>query len=947
MGEVLSILKGLKSECNNYWGSRIITQLEYAYKLSKVKNCEFHGLINKAVDFIKNEYDREGTITKSAVEKAEGIIASIFETAKSFKIICAAHAHIDMNWMWGFHETVAVTLDTFRTVLNLMEEYPELKFSQSQASVYKIAEEYDSAMLEEIKKRVKEGRWEVTASTWVETDKNMPNGESLARHILYTKRYLSELLDIEPENLKIDFEPDTFGHNINVPEILSKGGVKYYYHCRGYEKHCIYRWKSPSGSSVLVYREPNWYNSSIEPSMVLHVPEFCTKHGIDTALKVYGVGDHGGGPTRKDIEKIIDMAGWPVFPEIRFGTFSEYFSILEKIEDKLPVEEKELNFIFTGCYTSQSRIKMSNRISEAKLHEAECFSSLSAEFAGGNYKSEAFRNAWQNVLFNHFHDILPGSGVIETREYAMGLFQKTAATANTEASIALRNIASQIDTSGLFVEEDIRNTTSEGSGVGYGVAEFGFPQAERGRGKNRIFHFFNPSPYERNEVAEITVWDWDGDESKIVFRDSSGNIVQHQITGEAKFHPEDGRYWSHKGLKILVDVSVPAYGYSTYTMSERDPDDVEVEIVLYPRVEPIEKYVLENNYIRAEFDPRNAALLSLVDKKTGKEMLDGKRPAGVFRLIEEDDNKGMTAWIIGRYMRIYNLNLEDNVKILNSNIDNKLLRQWIEYRINFRDSKITVKVSIDKDSAKLDYDVKCDWQERAAIGNFIPQLNFFMPFGYECEKYRYDIPFGTIERQGMDMDVPANSWIMGVPKNSGSKGVMIVTRTKYGFRGNANSATLTLIRSSYNPDPYPENGIHNIQFAVNIVDHASNIELIKQSFDYNHPIKFMPGTVHRGSLPLQKSFLSMETGNAAISAIKMCEENSSKGGMIIRAYETEGSRTKVVLQFARKINRAYYVDINENAVDTGLSISIDGRKVEFEIDAYSVASILLLPSLNS
>jgi alpha-mannosidase len=157
-----------------------------------------------------------------------------------------------MNWMWRFDETVAATLDTFRTMLNLMEEYPEFKFSQSQASVYKIVEEFDPDMLEEIKKRIKEGRWEVTASTWVESDKNMPNGESLVRHILYTKRYLSELLGVDPGTLNIDFEPDTFGHNLNVPEILARGGVKYYYHCRGYDGHDIYRWKSPSGSSVIM-----------------------------------------------------------------------------------------------------------------------------------------------------------------------------------------------------------------------------------------------------------------------------------------------------------------------------------------------------------------------------------------------------------------------------------------------------------------------------------------------------------------------------------------------------------------------------------------------------------------------------------------------------------------------------------------------------------------------
>ena len=102
------------------------------------------------------------------------------------------------------------------------------------------------------------------------------------------------------------------------------------------------------------------------PEIAMYVPEFCTKYGIDTMLKVYGVGDHGGGPTRRDIERIMDMNTWPVFPNIRFGRYDEFFSLIEEQADNIPVVEcDEQNFIFTGCYTSQSRIKMANRMSEA------------------------------------------------------------------------------------------------------------------------------------------------------------------------------------------------------------------------------------------------------------------------------------------------------------------------------------------------------------------------------------------------------------------------------------------------------------------------------------------------------------------------------------------------------------------------------------------------------
>jgi alpha-mannosidase len=154
-----------KNKGLGYWGSRILSQLEYGLKLSEVKDHQFDGLLAKAIDFVYGEFSKEGAITRSTCEKAEEMLTELSQQAKRFKVICAARAHIDMNWMWRWDETVMVAMDTFRTVLNLMNEYPDFTFSQSQASVYKILEDYAPEMLEEVRSRVKEGRWEVTAST--------------------------------------------------------------------------------------------------------------------------------------------------------------------------------------------------------------------------------------------------------------------------------------------------------------------------------------------------------------------------------------------------------------------------------------------------------------------------------------------------------------------------------------------------------------------------------------------------------------------------------------------------------------------------------------------------------------------------------------------------------------------------------------------------------------
>ena len=213
---------------------RVRYELDYAVARNATLDGKWTDLLTRACADLCAELDRDGCITLAAADRWEEALSPMSPDCKALTVHFNGHAHIDMNWMWPYHETVSVTLETFRTVLALMEEYPGFTFAQSQASTYKIVEEYDPDMLDEIRRRVREGRWEVSASTWVEADKNMPNEESMARHLLYTKDYLSKLLDIDPATLNLDFEPDTFGHSANVPEILSQGGVKYYYHCRGF-----------------------------------------------------------------------------------------------------------------------------------------------------------------------------------------------------------------------------------------------------------------------------------------------------------------------------------------------------------------------------------------------------------------------------------------------------------------------------------------------------------------------------------------------------------------------------------------------------------------------------------------------------------------------------------------------------------------------------------------
>ena len=278
-------LETLKPQIAQYWAERALYQLEYAHEVSQVCAGQYADVIQQGVSFLVQANAQDGAITKDSAGQVEAILAPIVPAAKRYSLLCAAHAHIDMNWMWRWDETVAITLDTFRTMLDLMREYPDFTVLAVAGLGLPDRREHDPEMLEEIRQRVQEGRWEVTASTWVEADKNLPNGESQARHLLYTRRYLSRLLGPAARATSRSTSSRTPSATTpTCPKSWRAAGCKYYYHCRGDEDRNLYRWLAPSGRSILVYREPYWYWGYIEPAMALYAPAFCQQHGMDTML---------------------------------------------------------------------------------------------------------------------------------------------------------------------------------------------------------------------------------------------------------------------------------------------------------------------------------------------------------------------------------------------------------------------------------------------------------------------------------------------------------------------------------------------------------------------------------------------------------------------------------------------------------------------------------------
>lgn len=906
----------------NGWHNRILSEIDFCLQMKAHADVDVSAAVENALTVLEMAQKVDGVLTDAVCEQAEQCLFPLIEEAHSYTLLMVGHAHLDMNWMWGWDETVATVVATFKTVLHLMEEYSTFCFSQSQASTYKIIEDYAPELMPEIKQRIREGRWEVTASAWVEQDKNLPCLESLMNHIVYTKQYLKEHWDINPASLDIDFSPDTFGHSAFLPELDQLGGVKYYYHCRGIDApdKILYRWRAPSGKELLMYREPYWYNSEISPRPAIGLPRVAKMcGGLRTGLAVYGVGDHGGGPTRSDLNRALEMQKWPVFPIIRFARLHDYFEVAESVRDKVPMVEQELNSIFTGCYTTQSRLKKGNRRAETALIGAETLSALTARELGTSYDARSFEKAWQNTLFTHFHDILPGSCVQDSREYSMGLYQDALSIANTRSAYALEALVAAIDTSSLTSEPETL-LRGEGAGVGYNVTQGSIPTRENGVGMTRILHVINTTDVDRYENADLTVWDWQGDLNLMEVVDAEGNPLPFEQTSEMQ------AYWGHDYFTFSVTVKVPAYGYTTVVLREKDPAEVTdcfINTVAWERQHrEYDDIVLENDYLLACFDGRNGELISLVDKKTGAERLQ-KGETGGLRYIKAQQNR-MNAWVIDRY-----LSVEKVAGPIQMNLVGGSLKSGIRTEHRVANSRVTTTVTLGKKDRFLKVQLHVDWAEHSVENDIIPVLSYCLPLAACSDQMLCDVPGGVQWRQERDQDVPCLRY--GATVFSDDRLLALASDSKHGFRFSHGELFVTLINTANYPDPYPERGIHDITLLIAVSD--NNPVMLNNTVTAGlNPLQYITNTSHKGTLPTEDSLMKVSGETVVFTGIAQRD-----GYLAIRMHETVGKECPITVILHSPADSARFTDLFGNTLD--LPVKVEGCCISATLLPYMQAEL--------
>ncbi len=927
---------------------RIRLEIDFAHRFAELfpdKKDKWQKLALRAAELVNKRLKESVPIDfVSVVAEAEDIMAPIGKAAKEYTIHCAGHAHIDMNWMWNWPETVNVSHDTFATVNALMEEFPEFRFSQSQASTYIAMQEYCPEIFEMIQKRVKEGKWDVTASMWVEGDKNIVSGESLCRHMLYTRQYMKEFLGLQPEDVTIDWSPDTFGHARTLPSILTKGGVKRYYHMRTGPGPWLYKWRSPDGSEILVFndKDRHGYNGPVYPEIYESFIEFVKETGIKDFMMMYGVGDHGGGPTRRDLRKARDLATWPIFPVIKLSRTSEFYAAVEKAAPKLPVIERDLNFIFEGCYTSQSNIKFANRVSEIVLPQAEALALIAGAVGKMEYPSDHLRRAWRWTLFNHFHDILPGSGVKATYEYSQGLFQETLATVNSIETRALRQLSEKVDTSKATKSKTCVGL-GLGDGLGAGAGDPGIPGGvtayNTGACDAEPVLIYNQKAWPRDETVYAKIWNKKVADDKVVVRDSDGEEIKGQVVAR-------GHYWGHEFATIAFKANVPALGYKVYavdgslvpvkgegaTMSQMFSGIYGID---FPN--PAAPKVMENEFLKVEMDMASGAIKHLIDKETGFDYVPEGKLLGLLEAYQEAPH-GMTAWVIGQTPECTQLVDGGTLHITQSGPN----RVAVKTDRKYKDSTISVEIGLNAGSRQVDFRLNTRWVERGTPETGVPMLKVAFPINVTGGTPTYEIPFGSQAREQSGQEIPALKWA-DLSGGTGKKqvGVTLVNDSKYGHSCVDDTMRLTLIRSSHDPDPLPEVKDHSIGWAI--IPHSGACDVVaatRAGENFNSPMSVVSATAHTGKLPAEQSFVEILDPNVVLAAVKKAEDS---GAIIIRVYEISGKDTEAKIRINGLVKPgtpAKQVDTLERLIPKAKA-KMEGSVLTVKVPAFGNVSVMV------
>ncbi len=849
----------------------------------------------------------------SSLRDAESTMEALNPMMKQATLHLTGNSHIDAAWLWPWTETVDTVKNTFSTALQLMNEYPSYTYTQSAAAYNDwMARDYPEIDAQ-IKKRVKEGRWEVVGGMWVEPDLNMPDGESTARSLLIGKRWYQQHYGVD---VRIGWNPDSFGYNWQLPQIYKKSGVDYFvtqkmeWNDTNKLPFKLFWWESPDGSKVLTYFPHDYANTNLNPVRLsvdlAQARKFAP--GMDDMMDLFGVGDHGGGPTRAMLDEGLHwMQSNKVVPKMEFGTAQPWFSKIEKelapqspewdyrsiaqgyhepplVEGAIdiPTWKSELYFEYhRGVFTTQAQHKRNMRESSEWALNAEKYASL-AWLDGNNYPGDALTEDWKKITFNQFHDLAAGSGIGVIYQDAQKDYDAVRWSTNEISAKALKTVAAHIDTR-VFL---------------------GVPVL-----------VFNPLAWARsgNVAVDVQMPAATADVSVV---DSRGVVLPSEVISKdaatSTFH-------------LLVEArDVPSLGYEVlHVVPGKKPFASDLKVT---------ETTLENAALRVVVDPQTGCITSLYDKKAGFETL-AKGACGNELEAFKDTPKDYDAWNIDPGtldqppMRITEA---DSVQV----IGHGPMRASIRVARHWQNSKFVQDIVLDAGSDQVVVMNDIDWHETHVLLKAAFPLSATSPFA------TYEIPYGTIQRpttrnnswEKAQFEVGAQRW---ADLGNAQHGFSLINESKYGYDGVGNLLRLTLLRSPVWPDPNADRGEHHFSYAL--YPHAGDWKqamTVRHGFNFNYHLQAMQVEAHTGSLPAEHSFVAIRPEDVVLTAMKKAEDSNA---LIFHFYEWAGKGGSVALRVPPGATGA--VESNLMEKPEGAALPLEGDHVTVHFRPYEIVAV--------
>lgn len=667
-----------------------------------------------------------------------------------YRVHCVGHSHIDLAWLWTYDDTREVIFRDMESVIGLFEDYPEFRFTHSQARTYAEVESSRPALFRQVRELIAQGRLEPATLQWVEADANIPSGESQARQLIEGVTYSRSQLQFSP---KVLLAPDTFGHAGNMPQLAVQAGAEVYYHHRanpgfaegeGYWQ--AYWWVGDDGTRLLSVSTPVYLGPVTASRLAVDLVTLGKRNGVTDVCYFYGVGDHGGGPTRADLDTIRHLDAAEGFPRVVCATVSDYAAALLATDPDLPTFTGESERVFEGCYTTHADSKRLNRESENALIAAETLASIS-----GTDASATFAALWRATMHHQFHDILGGSAVAAAfDDQDADASEVLAVTAEIESE-ALRRLHTGIPRGRLVVT--------------------------------------NTLGHRRRELVVVAP-EVRGSATGVV--DAGGGPVATQVTaaGELVF------------FATLEPFGVQQFGF-VQGATGNHPSALVCERVRFDGSEAIE---IETPFYEVEILARAGSVVSVVDRRTGAQLVGrGARSPETTRQLRPELGWGvivkthelphpMTSWVED-YLDIEQSLLSGAVTRI---VETGPVRTIVEAVHAHAGFDARVRFALYATEPHVDVDVEVDWREAGGPDVGVPGLAVSFGTRERASDLWAETPFAAVRREPDGYRAPMLRW---ADLGSEAGGLAVANDAKHGVDALGPRMRIPLVRSAYEPDP--------------------------------------------------------------------------------------------------------------------------------------------------